>query len=90
MLPSQFSLDQNYPNPFNPVTAISYQLPERHFVVLDIFNMAGKKVSNLVGTHQDAGYYTLKFNASELPGGIYFYRLRAGSFVQTRKMLLIK
>jgi M6 family metalloprotease-like protein len=90
MLPSEFSLDQNYPNPFNPMTVISYQLPESHFVVLDIFNMAGKKVSNLVGIHQDAGYYTLKFNASELPGGIYFYRLRAGNYVQTRKMLLIK
>ncbi|MBW6458210.1 MAG: M6 family metalloprotease domain-containing protein, partial [FCB group bacterium] len=90
MLPSEFRLEQNFPNPFNPVTSIRYQLPEARFVVLDVFNMAGKKVSELVHTHQEAGYHTLKFNASELPGGIYFYRLRAGNDIRTMKMVLLK
>ncbi len=89
-LPKQFALEQNYPNPFNPTTVISYQLPVSGNVSLKLYDMLGKEVMTLVNGRQDAGAYTLTLNASTLSSGIYFYRLQSGSFVQTKKMILVK
>jgi len=89
-VPKTFALEQNYPNPFNPSTAISYQLPVASTVSLKVFDMLGKEVATLVNARQDAGSYTVNFNANTLSSGVYFYRLQAGNFVQTRKMMLVK
>ncbi|MFA7629177.1 MAG: M6 family metalloprotease domain-containing protein [Candidatus Neomarinimicrobiota bacterium] len=89
-LPASFALGQNFPNPFNPETHILYQLPEEAFVNLEIYDMRGRKVATMLNTLKSAGYYEYCFNGSSLPGGVYFYRLKAGNFVQTRKMLLLK
>ncbi len=88
--PKTFALEQNYPNPFNPSTAISYQLPVAGNVSLKVFDMLGKEVATLVNARQDAGAYTVNFNANNLSSGVYFYRLQSGNFVQTRKMMLVK
>lgn len=89
-LPTEFALAQNYPNPFNPTTVIAYQLPTASDVKLELFDVLGRKISTLVNAKQSAGYYAYALNASGLATGIYFYRLQAGNFVQTRKMLLVK
>lgn len=89
-LPEHYALEQNYPNPFNPHTAIRYTLPAPSQVKLVIYNLLGKEVTRLVDAHQPAGYYTVDFDASNLPSGVYFYRLEAGHFQQTRKFLLLK
>ncbi len=89
-IPEAFSLSQNYPNPFNPSTQISYTLNNAENVVLEVFDMVGQRVKKLVNQKQNAGTYTVSFDASALASGIYIYRIQAGSFVQTKKMLLIK
>jgi WD40 repeat protein len=89
-IPSEFSLSQNYPNPFNPSTNIEYRIPEDGFVSLSIYNSLGQQVSILVNEDQSAGNHSLTFSADNLPSGLYFYELRSGSFVETRKMLLLK
>ncbi len=89
-LPKTFALEQNYPNPFNPTTIINYQLPTASTVSLKIYDVLGKEVATLVNARQEAGSYNFTFNASNLASGIYFYRLQAGSFVQTKKMMLVK
>jgi len=86
----EFKLEQNYPNPFNPTTNISYQLSQPGFVKLNIYNLRGQKVVELVNKNQVVGNYTINFDASELSSGIYFYQLSVGSNIQTRKMLLIR
>ncbi|MGE5458215.1 MAG: T9SS type A sorting domain-containing protein [Methanococcaceae archaeon] len=86
----EFSLKQNYPNPFNPATTISYSIPERSQVELKIFDMLGREVSVLVNKEQNAGEYKVQFDASNLPSGIYIYRLQSGSFSQTKKLILLK
>jgi len=88
-LPLQFSLGQNYPNPFNPVTIINYSLAVGSPVELTVYNALGQKVKELVNEKQKAGIHSLHFKAYGLASGVYFYRLKAGRFVQTRKMLLI-
>jgi len=88
--PISFKLAQNYPNPFNPTTHITYQLPTLSDVKLEVFDVLGRKVASLVNTTQPAGTYSITFNASNLASGIYFYRLQAGSFVETKKMMLLK
>ena len=85
-----YSLSNNYPNPFNPTTKISYTIPERGYVSLKIFNVLGSEVAELVKGEVEAGSYIIEFNASTLPSGIYFYKLQAGSFVETKKMVLMK
>jgi M6 family metalloprotease-like protein len=91
---SKFKLNQNYPNPFNPASVISYQLPQESYVKLTVYNSLGQKVKTLVNEIQQAGNYTVNFNASSikggLPSGIYYYALQAGSFVSTKKMILMK
>jgi photosystem II stability/assembly factor-like uncharacterized protein len=87
---TEFSLDQNYPNPFNPLTTIVFGLPVKSQVSLKIFNSVGEKISELVNEVKPSGNYTVEFNAANLPSGVYFYQLRAGDFIQTKKMLLVK
>jgi hypothetical protein len=89
-VPTSFSLEQNFPNPFNPTTTIQYSIPFSEKVSLKIFNLLGEEVKTLTDEFQEAGKYSVQFNANNLTSGIYFYRLQAGSFVQTKKMILIK
>lgn len=89
-IPTEFKLDQNYPNPFNPATIFRYQIPISGKVSLKIFDMLGRDVVTLVNEAREAGTYSASFDGSELSSGIYFYELRAGSFVNVKKMLLLK
>lgn len=89
-VPVEFTLGQNYPNPFNPVTNISYGIPEKSNVQLEIYDILGRLVSTLVNTTQEAGYYTVGFSAGHLASGLYFYRLQSGSNIVMKKMNLIK
>jgi hypothetical protein len=88
--PKAFALDQNYPNPFNPTTKISFSLPANEFVSLKIFDVLGREVETLVSGEQTAGSYSVEFDASRFTSGMYFYRLTAGKFSETKKMLLVK
>ncbi len=88
--PNSFNLAQNFPNPFNPTTTIQYTIPQRSNVVIRVYDIIGNEVANLINEVKDKGVYSVAFNAAQLASGIYFYTLRAGSFVQTKKMLLIK
>lgn len=87
---SSFHLHQNYPNPFNPVTNIKYNLTERGFVVIKVFDVLGNELKTLVNTEQDAGEYLVNFDASALSSGVYFYRMQINNSFQTRKMILIR
>jgi hypothetical protein len=89
-LPKQFALEQNYPNPFNPSTTIRYQLPVASEVKLEVYDVLGKKIATLVNERQSAGSYQVVWNASGLSSGTYFYRLQAGTFVETKKMMLVR
>ncbi len=89
-LPERYALAQNYPNPFNPTTAISYQLTASGLVSLKVFDLTGKEVATLVNERKEAGVYTVQFDARRLPSSAYFYTLRSGGFVDTKKMLLIR
>jgi len=89
-IPLKFSLAQNYPNPFNPTTVIDCQLPTEGMVTLKIYDILGREVAVLLNGRQHAGQYSVRFNAADLASGVYFYRLQAGSFVQSRKPMLIK
>ncbi|MEX0608391.1 MAG: T9SS type A sorting domain-containing protein [Balneolaceae bacterium] len=88
--PSSFSLSQNYPNPFNPTSNIVFNLPQAHDVKLEVYNINGQLVRTLVNDRMSAGEHTVQFDAGDLASGIYVYRIIAGSFVQTKKMTLIK
>lgn len=89
-LPKEFALAQNYPNPFNPATTINYQLPVSGKVTLKVYDLLGNEIATLVNEGKAAGTYNLTWNATQLSSGVYFYRLQAGSLVQTRKMILLK
>ena len=80
----------NYPNPFNPTTTIRYALPSRSHVALAVFNTLGQEVATLVNESQDAGHHDVRFDTSGLASGVYFYRLRAGEYVQTRRLMLLR
>jgi hypothetical protein len=88
--PTHFILYQNYPNPFNPVTTISFSLPIKSFVSLKIFDIMGRKVATIVSEELSAGTYSRQWNASNMSSGIYFYQLQAGSFIQTKKLILLR
>lgn len=90
VLPQQFKLYPNYPNPFNPVTRIGYSINQASHVSLKIFNILGQEITMLVNELQYPGEKTVTFDATNLPGGMYFYRLTTGSRVEVRKMVLIK
>ena len=89
-VPAMYSLAQNYPNPFNPTTTIEYALPHAGYATLRIYNVLGEEVATLVEGEQAAGTFKTTWDASDLPSGVYFYRLTAGEYVQTRKMVLMK
>ena len=89
-LPKVYSLYNNYPNPFNPSTTINYDLPKLSNVTLRIYNIVGEEIATLVNQEQNAGRYQVSWNAAQLASGIYFYTIQAGSFVDTKKMLLLK
>jgi hypothetical protein len=89
-LPGEFSLYQNYPNPFNPTTVIKYSLAEESFVTLKVYNILGLEVSTLVNEKKTPGFYELNFGGEKLPSGVYVYRIEAGNFTSSKKMLLIK
>jgi len=89
-LPTEFALEQNYPNPFNPSTVINYQIPVNSWVTLKVYNMLGQEVTTLVDGIQEVGYKSVEFYSSTLPSGIYTYRLQAGTFIDVKKMLLLK
>ena len=88
--PTNFILNQNYPNPFNPSTVIRYGLPSRAHVILTVFNTLGQQISVLQNGEQDPGYYEVRFDGTNLPSGVYFYRMQAGSYVETKRLLLLK
>ncbi len=86
----RFTLSQNYPNPFNPTTIITYQIPKDGFVSVKVFDALGREVRTLVNQFQSRGKYDFTFDASALSSGVYFYQLRAGGYVSTKKMILTK
>ncbi len=85
-----FSLSQNYPNPFNPSTVIHYQLPASSFVTLKIYDILGRAIAVLVDEKKNAGTYNVTFNAANLPSGVYFYKIQAGAYTHTKKLLFLK
>jgi hypothetical protein len=90
ILPNQFMLEQNYPNPFNPSTIIKFGIPERANVVIKIYDILGSEVITLINQEIDIGWYEVQFNASNYSSGIYIYRMQAGNYISTKKMLMIK
>lgn len=89
-IPSSFALKQNYPNPFNPSTTVEFSIPKNEYVTVKVFDAVGKQVGVLADEYKIAGNYKVNYNASELPSGIYFYSITAGSFTETKKMMLVK
>ena len=89
-IPENYSLSQNYPNPFNPSTTIRYSVPARSLVTLIVYNALGQKVAQLVNEVKEAGDYTARFSAGGIASGVCFYRLQAGSFTETKKMVLVR
>lgn len=90
IVPNKYELSQNYPNPFNPSTKIKYAIPASEFVTLKIYDVLGNEVAILVTEEKPAGNYEVNFNAKGLSSGIYFYRLQASSFVEIKKMIILK
>jgi hypothetical protein len=89
-LPTEFLLSQNYPNPFNPSTKIKYSIPQSSNILIKVIDILGNEVATLVNEEKPAGTYEINWNAANLPSGVYFYQLKAGDFIQTKKMLLLK
>jgi hypothetical protein len=89
-VPSRFTLDQNYPNPFNPGTTIKYTIAQTGRVSLRVFNVLGKELATLADGIRTAGQHEVKFDATNFPSGLYFYRLEAGGQTETRRMELLK
>jgi len=89
-VPNQFRLYQNYPNPFNPVTHLEFGIPDLGFVSLKVYDMLGKEAKTLINEIKPAGIYSVEFDGSDLPSGIYYYKIESGNFTQVRKMILVK
>jgi hypothetical protein len=89
-LPNTFALNQNYPNPFNPTTEISFDLPKSSHVELTVYNVLGQEVTTLINRDMEAGSHSIEWDASNVSSGVYFYRINADSFNQTKKMMLLK
>jgi len=89
-IPNEFTLYQNYPNPFNPTTVISYQLPVSSNVSIKVYDLLGREVSTLVEEYKQAGKYQINFNADGLSSGVYYYQLKTGNFIQTKKLIFLR
>ena len=89
-IPTDYSLEQNYPNPFNPATIIKYSIPKAGSVMIKVYDDLGKEVATLLNEYKSAGSYEVKFAAKKFSSGVYFYRLTAGDFVQTKRMIILK
>ena len=89
-IPTEFGLSQNYPNPFNPTTSIEYSVPSSEYVSLKVYDILGNEIAELVNEQKSAGTYRVNFDASSMSSGVYFYRIKTGSFNQVRKMMLLK
>ncbi len=87
---NSFKLSQNYPNPFNPKTKISYSIPQTNFVIIKVYDLIGKEIATLVNEQKTIGNYEVEFDGSNLSSGIYFYKMQAGDFTDTKKLVLIK
>jgi hypothetical protein len=90
VLPIHYVLEQNYPNPFNPTTRITFCIPDNKLVTLKVFDLLGREIAVLVNGQKQAGIYSVEWNAVGFPSGIYFYCLQAGSFTETKKLVLLK
>jgi hypothetical protein len=90
LIPSKFFLEQNYPNPFNPNTVIKFGIPSQSFVTIKVYDASGSEVRTLVNEQKSPGYYEISFGGEGLSSGVYFYAIRAGDFIRTKKMILIK
>jgi len=89
-LPQSIALEQNFPNPFNPSTTIGFQLPEAQDVLLQVFDMLGREVATLANGRMAAGSYSVRWDATGLASGMYVYRLQAGGFTATKKLMLVR
>jgi len=89
-LPTEFNLSQNYPNPFNPATTINYALAKPGHVRMEVYDILGRRLDVLVDEQKEAGYHSYIWQASNVPTGVYFYRIKAGDFEKTKKMMLLK
>ncbi len=89
-VPAGYALDQNYPNPFNPFSTIAFRIPSRSFVSLTIHDMMGRDAATIVSEDLSAGNYRRQWNASVFPSGMYFYRLQAGAYTDTKRLILLK
>jgi hypothetical protein len=87
---TKFVLSQNYPNPFNPSTTISFAIPSKAYVTLKVFDIMGREVATIVSEELSAGNYSRQWNAANMSSGIYFYRLQAGSYTETKKLVLLR
>ncbi|MEP0861213.1 MAG: T9SS type A sorting domain-containing protein [Ignavibacterium sp.] len=87
---TEYRLEQNYPNPFNPTTIISWQSPKAGHQTLKVYDILGNEVAVLVDEYREAGRYTVEFSATQLPSGVYIYRLSVGDFVDVKKMIVVK
>ncbi|HAP36871.1 MAG TPA: hypothetical protein DCQ28_13415 [Bacteroidetes bacterium] len=88
--PTDFRLEQNYPNPFNPTTKITYAIQSSANVSLTVYDLLGKQIATVVNKKQESGNYSVYFDASNVPSGVYYYELRAGNFIETKKMIVLK
>jgi hypothetical protein len=90
IIPTEFALYQNFPNPFNPSTLIKYQVPEKSFVSIRVYDLLGEELVTLVNEEKSAGSYEVNFDAGQLSSGFYIYTIKAGNFTSTKKMILMK
>ena len=88
--PDNYNLFQNFPNPFNPTTIIRYDIKTKGDVELKVFDLLGREITTLVNENQTPGTYEVVFDATSLPSGVYFYQLKAGDFIETKKMVVLK
>jgi hypothetical protein len=89
-VPTSYALEQNYPNPFNPVTKINFEIAKQGLVSLKVYNVVGREVITLVNEVKSPGIYSIDFDASELSSGVYFYKISAENYIETKKMMLVK
>ncbi len=90
LIPKEYVLYQNYPNPFNPVTNFKFQIVNHGLVSLKVYDILGNEITTIINKELEPGFYKFEWDAVNLPSGVYFYRLQAGDFVSTKKLLLLK